>query len=208
MDDGHCGLPTEELAPLAVGLLAVPKELVQAALELELAEGAVIADTVGDIPCVFLVGLRHAEKVIAERIQRLANGTLPWPHIDPEKALPWIEQKTSLSLAQSQVAATRLALLSKVLVITGGPGVGAPARRPTANRSAPNCAGWCDASGCTGQIPSSLPASLHIPARDGGTSSPHGGRLHKRRRRENPVFHALDQRSDLGHDSQPFGIGV
>jgi len=40
------------------------------------------------------------------------------------KALPWIEQKTGLSLAESQVTAIRLALLSKVLVITGGPGVG------------------------------------------------------------------------------------
>src|SRR6185295_15756895 len=47
-----------------------------------------------------------------------------WPYIDPEKALPWIEQKTGLLLAESQVAAIRLALLSKVLVITGGPGVG------------------------------------------------------------------------------------
>jgi exodeoxyribonuclease V alpha subunit len=55
---------------------------------------------------------------------RLANGTLPWPYIAPEKALPWIEQKTGLSLAESQIAAIRLALLSKVLVITGGPGVG------------------------------------------------------------------------------------
>src|SRR6266480_4331923 len=63
-------------------------------------------------------------RVIAERILRLTNGTLPWPHIDPEKALPWIEQKTGLSLAQSQVAAIRQALLSKVFVITGGPGVG------------------------------------------------------------------------------------
>jgi ATP-dependent exoDNAse (exonuclease V) alpha subunit len=34
------------------------------------------------------------------------------------------EQKTGLSLAESQIAAIRLALLSKVLVITGGPGVG------------------------------------------------------------------------------------
>ena len=38
--------------------------------------------------------------------------------------LPWIEQKTGLSLAESQAAAVRLALMSKVLVITGGPGVG------------------------------------------------------------------------------------
>ena len=124
MDDGHCGLPIEALAPLAVTLLQVPQELVQAALALELAEGMVIGDTVGDIPCVFLGRLHRAEKVIAERLQRLANGKLPWPHIDPPKALPWVEQQTGLSLAPSQVAAIRLALLSKVMVITGGPGVG------------------------------------------------------------------------------------
>ena len=124
MDDGHCGLPTGELEPLAVELLEVPKELVRTALDLELAEGTVIADKVGNMACVFLAGLHRAEKVIAERIRRLTNGTLPWPYIDPEKALPWIEKKTGLSLAPSQVAAVRLALLSKVLVITGGPGVG------------------------------------------------------------------------------------
>jgi exodeoxyribonuclease V alpha subunit len=124
MDEGHCGLPTEELVPLSVTLLEVPKELVQTALDLELAEGTVISDTVGDMACVFLARLHRAEKIIAERIRRLANGTLPWPYIDPDKALPWIAQKTGLTLAQSQVAAIRLGLLSKVLVITGGPGVG------------------------------------------------------------------------------------
>jgi exodeoxyribonuclease V alpha subunit len=124
MDDGHCGLPTEELVPLAVDLLEVPKELVLTALDLELAEGTVVADTVGETACVFLGGLYRAEQIIADRILRLANGKLPWPHIDPEKALPWIEQKTGLSLAESQVTAIRLALISKVLVITGGPGVG------------------------------------------------------------------------------------
>src|SRR3989440_5994103 len=124
MDEGHCGLPTDALAPLAVALLEVPGELVQTGLDLELAERPVIADTVGETACIFLAGLYRAEQVIAERILRLANGKLPWPSIDPEKALPWIEQKTGLSLAESQVGAIRLALLSKVLVITGGPGVG------------------------------------------------------------------------------------
>jgi exodeoxyribonuclease V alpha subunit len=124
MDEGHCGLPTEKLGPLAVELLEVPRELVQTALDLELAEGTVIADTVGETACVFLGGLYRSEQVIAERLLRLINGTLPWPYIDPEKALPWIEQKTGLSLAETQIAAIRLALLSKVLVITGGPGVG------------------------------------------------------------------------------------
>jgi exodeoxyribonuclease V alpha subunit len=124
MDDGHCGLPTHELVPIAVELLEISKELVQTALDLELSDGTVIAATVGETPCVFLGGLYRAEQVIAERLLHLANRKLPWPHIDADKAVPWVEQKTGLSLAESQIAAIRLALVSKVLVITGGPGVG------------------------------------------------------------------------------------
>ena len=66
----------------------------------------------------------NGERAVAERLLTLANGTLPWPWIDPDKALPWVEQRTGLTLADSQQAAVRLALLAKVLVITGGPGVG------------------------------------------------------------------------------------
>ena len=124
MSDGHCGLPVNELVPLAVGLLEVSSELVQTALDLELADDTVVDDSVGETPCIFLAGLHRAEITIAKRIHRLVNGTLPWAYIEPDKALPWIEQKTGLSLAESQAAAVRLALMSKVLVITGGPGVG------------------------------------------------------------------------------------
>ena len=124
MDEGHCGLPTEQLMPLAEKLLEVPQELIGTALDLELREGTVISDSVGETPCVFLAGLHRAERTIAERLMRLANGVLPWPWIDPEKALPWVERHIGFALAESQVAAIRLALKSKVLVITGGPGVG------------------------------------------------------------------------------------
>ena len=124
MDEGHCGLPTEVLTPLAEKLLEVPQELIRTALDLELQEGTVVADRVGETPCVFLSGLYRAERTIAERLIRLANGKLPWPWIDPDKALPWVEQHIGLALAESQVAAIRLALTTKVLVMTGGPGVG------------------------------------------------------------------------------------
>ena len=40
------------------------------------------------------------------------------------KALSWVEQRTGLSLAASQAEAVRLALMSKAMVVTGGPGVG------------------------------------------------------------------------------------
>jgi exodeoxyribonuclease V alpha subunit len=124
MDEGHCGLPTDELLPLAQKLLEVPQQLIRTALDLELKESTVIADQVGETPCIFLAGLHRAECTIAERLMRMANGKLPWPWIDPDQALPWVEKHIGLALAESQVAAIRLALLSKVLVMTGGPGVG------------------------------------------------------------------------------------
>jgi exodeoxyribonuclease V alpha subunit len=124
MDEGHCGLPTDELVPLAEKLLEVPGDLVRTALDLELTEGTVIADRVGETSCVFLAGLHRAQRTIAQRLTRLANGTLPWPRIDPDKALPWVEERIGFALAASQVAAIRLTLMSKVLVMTGGPGVG------------------------------------------------------------------------------------
>jgi exodeoxyribonuclease V alpha subunit len=124
MDEGHCGLPTDKLVPLAESLLEVPVEIVRTALDLELAEGTVIADSVGETPCTFLAGLHWAERAIAEGLLRVTGGALPWPWIDPDKALPWVADRLRLSFAESQTAAIRLALVSKALVITGGPGVG------------------------------------------------------------------------------------
>ena len=124
MGDGHCGLPRAELVRLAEELLQVPAELIESALLDELADGTVTADDVGNVGCIFLTGLYMAERDIAEQLKRIRTGPLPWPAIDADKALPWIEQKTDLALAASQAEAIRLALRSKAMVITGGPGVG------------------------------------------------------------------------------------
>jgi exodeoxyribonuclease V alpha subunit len=56
MDEGHCGLPTDQLVPLAEKLLEVPQQLIQTAVELERREGTVVADRVGETPCIFLAG--------------------------------------------------------------------------------------------------------------------------------------------------------
>ena len=61
---------------------------------------------------------------IAERLLAIAAGTLPWAEIDLDKALPWVERKTGLTLAPGQAEAVRLVLTSKAVVVTGGPGVG------------------------------------------------------------------------------------
>jgi len=124
MGNGHCGLPRADLIGLAGKLLEVPTDLIDSALHEELADETVTADTVGDADCIFLTGLYRAERGIAEQLKRIKHGALPWPVIDADKALPWIEQKTGLSLAESQTVAVRTALQSKTMVITGGPGVG------------------------------------------------------------------------------------
>ena len=83
-----------------------------------------MADTIEGARCVFLPALHRAEAAIAERLAALARRPPPWPAIDADKALPWVEARTGRALAESQRAALRLALAAKVLVITGGPGVG------------------------------------------------------------------------------------
>ena len=54
----------------------------------------------------------------------VASGDPPWPFVDSDAAIPWVERGLGLTLAPSQAEAVRTALRSKVMVITGGPGVG------------------------------------------------------------------------------------
>ena len=124
MDDGHCGLPRDDLIRSGAELLEIAAPLIEAAVAGELASGEVLAGITDGREVIFLAGLYRAEQGIAERLLALRNGRLPWTAIDVTKAIPWVEQCTGLILAASQVNALRLALVSKVCVITGGPGVG------------------------------------------------------------------------------------
>ena len=124
MDDGHCGLPYADLLAATRELLEVPAELVETALDRELQDGTVIADDVEGRRCVFLAALYRAEREIAAKLKALGVGKPPWPSIDADKAIPWVEKRTKLALAASQIEAVHTALASKMLVITGGPGVG------------------------------------------------------------------------------------
>jgi len=123
-DEGHCGLPIEMLVELATKLLEVDKNIVKSALEHELAHDEIVADAIGGEPCIFLRGLYLAERGIADRLLSLAQGSPSWPAIDTEKAIPWVEKRTGKILAASQRAAIGMALQAKLMVVTGGPGVG------------------------------------------------------------------------------------
>jgi exodeoxyribonuclease V alpha subunit len=68
--------------------------LIVTALDLERSEGNVVADKVAETPCTFLSGLYRAEQYIADRLIKIAHGTLPRPWTDEDGALPWIEGRS------------------------------------------------------------------------------------------------------------------
>src|SRR5215207_5919148 len=123
-DEGHCALPVEALTRLAEQLLEVDAALIRTAIAEELSKGEVVSDTIGDETCLFLKGLYLSEQAIASRLIERASGPAPWPEIDLDKAVPWVESRTGKTLAASQREALKLVLASKVSVVTGGPGVG------------------------------------------------------------------------------------
>jgi exodeoxyribonuclease V alpha subunit len=121
---GHCGLPSDDLIDSCATLLGIGTERISEAIALELEVKRLVRDTLAGRDAIFLPWLHAAERDAGVALRRLAKGRPPWPEIDVEKALQWVERSTKVRLAPSQRAAIERMLRSKVCVITGGPGVG------------------------------------------------------------------------------------
>lgn len=121
---GHCALPLQDLKAEAGRLLMVADTVVDAALERSLSSGELTREQLGGDEWVFLPRLRRAEEEIASRIRQLCTASTTYPPIDLPKAVAWCEERTGKVLAPTQRAALEQALKRRVLVITGGPGVG------------------------------------------------------------------------------------
>ncbi|MBB1244456.1 ATP-dependent RecD-like DNA helicase [Streptomyces durbertensis] len=135
-DQGHCYLPEERLIAEAVKLLQVDTGLVIECLD-ELAEDpeGAVRERLPDpeepgrtVTAVYLPPFHRAELSLAGQLKRL----LRTPHdrlaafadVDWTRALGWLASRTGADLAPEQRDAVRLALTSKVAVLTGGPGCG------------------------------------------------------------------------------------
>ncbi len=134
-DDGHCYLPAPNLISDAAKILEVPPGMIGPCLdELVAVEGAVREelpshdDDSPRVPAIYLPPFYQAERALAASLRRLlaarddrlsAFATADWT-----AALRWLSQRTGNSLAPEQESAVRLALTSKVAVLTGGPGCG------------------------------------------------------------------------------------
>jgi len=122
--DGHCALPRERLKLAAVKLLEAMEGTVEQALTQMLTGGSLLLEDIDGDALIFLPHLRRAEEGIAARIKSLAATELVYPPIDFEKAVASCERRTGKTLAPSQREALRTVLANRVVVITGGPGVG------------------------------------------------------------------------------------
>jgi exodeoxyribonuclease V alpha subunit len=126
--NGHVFVPRARLAQKAAALLDQPEEAVVAAVDrlARAGEVAIDATTVDDPhdPAVYETQLYRAETALAAGLARLLEGTARPVVADADAALAWYEREAGIALARQQAAAVKLALASKVAVVTGGPGVG------------------------------------------------------------------------------------
>lgn len=122
---GHCAALKDNLLESACTMLEISTDLALAALEQEILAGHVIEEDIDSRKAVFLATYYRAECGIKEQLHRLQTAQCFLKNdFDIEKSLNWVEQKTNIALSKSQRQAARVALENKLVIITGGPGVG------------------------------------------------------------------------------------
>nr|WP_042188571.1 ATP-dependent RecD-like DNA helicase [Kibdelosporangium sp. MJ126-NF4]CEL18326.1 RecD-like DNA helicase YrrC [Kibdelosporangium sp. MJ126-NF4]CTQ97810.1 RecD-like DNA helicase YrrC [Kibdelosporangium sp. MJ126-NF4] len=132
--DGHCYLPEQRLIADAVKILQVDTgAVIECLAELVDEEGVVRElvpgeDAEVDEVAIYLVPFHRAEISLAGQLTRLLGSEedrmAAFAGVDWERALAWLHKRTGAQLAPEQEQAVRLALTSKVAVLTGGPGCG------------------------------------------------------------------------------------
>ena len=121
---GHCARAFDELVAEAAQLLDIPEATIKEAIACEIDQQRLTPEVINGVPCLFLTPLYRAEVGVANHVNRLLQGSSPWAAIDVAVAIPWVEQKNSLQLSDSQKTAITMAVQKKLCIITGGPGVG------------------------------------------------------------------------------------
>lgn len=119
-EEGHCYLEEAALLLKASEMLSVAPEEAANVLPELVNDGKLVSDN-GKI---YASALYKSEVNAARRLCAILSAPLPFPPIDAERALKWVEGRLRLVLAEGQRKAVRHAISGKVTVITGGPGVG------------------------------------------------------------------------------------
>lgn len=115
-DEGHCFATGEQLLGTAAELLDVGEEAIGAVL----ADMSGAGDVITDGEAIYLPPFHYAECGVARRLLALRNGNGSlFSEDEPEPS-----RVEGIVYDETQLEAVRLALKSKVMVLTGGPGTG------------------------------------------------------------------------------------
>ncbi|HEY3606737.1 MAG TPA: ATP-dependent RecD-like DNA helicase [Pseudonocardiaceae bacterium] len=130
---GDCYLPEQRLIAEAIKILQVDTgAVIDCLADLVDEEGVVREQLPGDdgepVIAIYLVPFHRAEIALANQLRALlrtpADRMSAFADVDWDRALTWLRGQTGAELAPAQEEAVRLALTSKVAVLTGGPGCG------------------------------------------------------------------------------------
>lgn len=122
--EGDVGYPEESVVELTRELTDIPVEVIRGAVEAERTEGDIVREPGGEVPWLYLKPLFLSELGVARVLSKLCQGSHPLGEVHVDVAVGWVEKKMGIELATAQRQAISKAISSKVLVVTGGPGVG------------------------------------------------------------------------------------
>ncbi|MBD2157035.1 ATP-dependent RecD-like DNA helicase [Leptolyngbya sp. FACHB-16] len=132
-EDGHCFLPQPELVQKTAARLALPDHRIEPDDILALTTDMAIDEELvmqggppqfqGQFLC-YAPPFFHSEQGLANRVKRLLSNPVS---VDVERVNRWIDrftEKTGLQLSEQQRQAVVMAASHRVMILTGGPGVG------------------------------------------------------------------------------------
>jgi exodeoxyribonuclease V alpha subunit len=122
--EGHVGYPQAGVVEETARLTEIPTDVIHEAIEAERQAGELVREPGDGDPWLYLEPLFLAELGVARAVEKLRGGEHPLPGLDLDEALRAVEGRMRLELAPTQREAIRAATHEKVLVVTGGPGVG------------------------------------------------------------------------------------
>ena len=128
-DEGHVYYPFEPLIEKSGEILKIDREVIAEALRTIALKEMIVIEELCEDPerlnkAVYLAKFHVSETSIARRLGILLKSPKSIRQIDADKAVGWVQERLSITLAKKQAEAVKCACEEKVMVLTGQPGTG------------------------------------------------------------------------------------